>query len=241
MDKLIFSDILKKYHLNKTIEQACLNIEKGKLKINFSSPNKDLVGFLETDIDLLDGEIGIYNTSQLLSLINITEGDLNLSYVERNNIITKLNIKDKNFNLSYSLSEPMLIDKVGTVNEPPNPITTIRLPQYFISNYLKARKAIGEEFKIIITFTYLDGKKVMRFILGGNSEYTNKIQFDVECEFEDSIYSDYTYNGDYIKEILLINTASEFLEFSIWDEGMLKIDVENEGVKVKYYIVQEND
>ena len=239
MEKEVFTKILKKYHLSKTVEQACLEIKGKNLNINFSSPNKDLVGFLKTTIDLEDGEIGIYTTSQLLSLINITEGELALSYYERGNIITKLNINDSNFKLSFSLSEPLLIDKVSTVNEPPKPISTVQLDDTFIGNYLKAKKAIGEEFRVIITFTYVDSVKVMRFILGGNSEYTNKIQFDVACEFEDSIYDDYNYNGDYINSILSNNKDVNSLHLSVWDEGMIKFDVVDEDIEVQYYIVQE--
>ena len=60
----------------------------------------------------------IFDTKKLQNLISITNGDL-IVELEKNHLIpTKLKISDPNFNLTYRLGDPLLIDKVGTVNIP---------------------------------------------------------------------------------------------------------------------------
>ena len=240
-DKLV--NIFEKYNLNKTIEQACLDIKDKELKVNFSSPNKDLVGFLTSDIDLADNNIGIYSTSKLLSLLNITDGELNLSFETKNRISTKINISDAHYKLSYSLADPFIISKIEEVKEPPNPTVTVDLDQEFIERFLKAKKALGDESKVVLTLTYENGVGVIRFILGGNEQYTNKVQFDFPAEFEKDMYDDYIFSSAYLKEIFSAHKAAESLQLVFFKEGLLKLvgEEKDANLKVIYYILKENE
>ena len=65
MEKTKLVKVIEKYHLSKLIEKGCWEIKNNTLKINFHSPNKDIVGFLTTDIQLEDADIGIFTTSMI--------------------------------------------------------------------------------------------------------------------------------------------------------------------------------
>jgi len=119
MEKTKLMKVIEKHHLNKRIEPACWSITDNKLKIDFLSEYKDLIGFLTTDIQLEDAEFGISSTSQLLNLVGITDDTLLISFQKHNNIPTKINIEDNTFSLLYSLSDVMMIERPKSVNIPP--------------------------------------------------------------------------------------------------------------------------
>jgi hypothetical protein len=71
MDKLHLVSTFEKYYLNGTVERVKMQVKDKNVAINFVAPNKDLVGCVNaSEFELEDTELGIYDTSQLLKLIN---------------------------------------------------------------------------------------------------------------------------------------------------------------------------
>jgi len=184
MDKLHLVSILDKYYLNGTVEKVKIQVKDKKVEIKFVALNKDLVGTINADdFDLDDVEMGIYDTTQLLKLINITNHHLILEAKKEHNIPTKLLIADNEFNLEYVLADTTMIANVPTVNEPEYPIEA-SIDLEFITKFIKAKKAIDSEvFSVDANYDEV-GSKVVRFILGGSESYTNKIQFTVPATYE---------------------------------------------------------
>jgi hypothetical protein len=238
MEKTKLVKVIEKYHLSKLIERGCWNIKDNVLKINFNSPNKDLVGFLTTDIQLEDADIGIFDTEQLLSLVNITDETLLLSFKKVGDMPSQLNIEDNNFSLLYSLSDTTLIEKINSVNEPSTPITTIDIQTEFIVNYLRAKKALTKEERINIQLGTNDqDEKVARFVLGSHTTYSNSIRFEVYCDFENTMSEAIAFNANLLKELLAVNKNAETIKLTLWKEGMIKIETMEEGVGVEYFLV----
>jgi hypothetical protein len=238
MEKTKLVKVIEKYHLSKLIERGCWNIKDNVLKINFNSPNKDLVGFLTTDIQLEDADIGIFDTEQLLSLVNITDETLLLSFKKVGDMPSQLNIEDNNFSLLYSLSDTTLIEKINSVNEPSTPITTIDIQTEFIVNYLRAKKALTKEERINIQLGTNDqDEKVARFVLGAQTTYSNSITFEAYCDFEERMSESIAFNANLLKELLAVNKNAETIKLTLWKEGMIKIETMEEGVGVEYYLV----
>tara|TARA_R110000803_G_scaffold191893_1_gene254605 strand:- start:96 stop:821 length:726 start_codon:yes stop_codon:yes gene_type:complete len=238
MEKTKLVKVIEKYHLSKLIDKGCWNIKDNVLKINFNSPNKDLVGFLTTDIQLEDADIGIFDTEQLLSLVNITDETLLLSFKKVGDMPSQLNIEDNNFSLLYSLSDTTLIEKINSVNEPSTPITTIDIQTEFIVNYLRAKKALTKEERINIQLGTNDqDEKVARFVLGSHTTYSNSIRFEVYCDFENTMSEAIAFNANLLKELLAVNKNAETIKLTLWKEGMIKIETMEEGVGVEYFLV----
>ena len=108
------------------------------------TPTKDVIGNVTcTDFKLEDSKLAIYDTKKLQNLISICNGDLLLEFEKNNAIYTKLNISDLNFNLSYALSDPLLIGKVGEVTEA-EWVVELDLTQEDINNIIKANGNIAE-------------------------------------------------------------------------------------------------
>ena len=56
--------------------------------------------------------------NKLLKLISVTNGDLLLSSEKINQLHTKLNIADSNFELSYALADTLILGKTKWYNDP---------------------------------------------------------------------------------------------------------------------------
>ena len=90
VNKLILQSIINKYHLGE-IQSVKWNIQNKKLNIDFMSINKEIIGNVtHTDMGIEDSNLAIFDTKKLLSLINITSGDLLINFEKTKAIYTKM-------------------------------------------------------------------------------------------------------------------------------------------------------
>ena len=98
---------------------------------------------------------------------NICNGDLLLELVKNKEVFTKLKISDLNFNLSYALSDPLLIKKAGKAKPVDGWDIELKITREEIGNLLKAKSALAEIDNMLITSTKdLDGIDVCEFVFG---------------------------------------------------------------------------
>jgi hypothetical protein len=179
INKILLQSILNKYHLgvNQSVKWV---INNNNLEIDFVSPTKDIIGkVLCSDFKLEDSEIAIYDTKKLSNLLSICQGDLLLELEKSHKIYTKLNISDASFNLTYALSDPLLMEKVGTVNVP-QWVVEIPLEKENIANLIKAKSALGETDNMLFTTTVnLDNEDICEFVFGDEMGHNNKIIYQI--------------------------------------------------------------
>ena len=119
MKKLYLEDVIEKYHLNGLVERVKIQITDKTLTTKFISTQKNLVGTIEApNIELPDCEFGVYDTSQLLKLIGITDHFLILGIEMQGKVANKLTIADNEYNLEYALADVMLTPAVPAIEEP---------------------------------------------------------------------------------------------------------------------------
>ena len=111
--------IISKYHLGGKVESVKWVVNEGTLTIDFMAPTKDMIGRLNVgDFPLTtEGTLAIFNTTQLNRLMNVLAGDLMLDAEKTKSVLTKLNIQDAKSTINYSLADPLMIPKVGEVDE----------------------------------------------------------------------------------------------------------------------------
>jgi hypothetical protein len=229
---------IEKYHLGDVIETVKWKISNNNLVIPFISPNQDLVGMMETSINLEDGTLGIFNTSALLKLLNIMEEEVSINVELQHKVPMKLIIDDSNFSLQYSLADPMIVQNIPEIMEPVYD-AEFNIDGDFVSRFIKAKNALGsnvrEVFKIISNTK--DGNKELKFILGEPTSHSNKVEFSVASSYEDSLKMDIPFNSGYVKEILSANKG-DLKEAKGWvsNEGLLKLEFISETAKVTYYL-----
>ena len=234
MKKPYLEDVIEKYYLGGLVERVKINVVDKTLTTKFISAQKNLVGVLEApEVELPDCEFGVYDTSQLLKLIGITNHFLVLDVEMNKGIANKLLIADNEFNLEYALADTMLTPSVPSINEP-NYAMVAELDEEFVARFLKAKKALGTE-----VFTVKQGSEAtMEFMLGGVEGYTNKINFSIKLKQSSVPGAPIKFPINEFGEILSANKEFELGELSVSEDGLLKIYFENkENVKVTYLLV----
>ena len=237
INKLTIQSIINKYYLGVN-ESVKWNIENNSLNIDFMTPTKDIIGNVVCDdFKLEDSKLAIYDTKKLNSLINICNGDLLLELEKNNAIYTKLKISDLNFNLNYALSDPLLISKVGEVNEA-EWVVELNLTQEDIDNIIKAKSALSQvDNMLVTTTTNLDGEDVVEFVFGDESGHNNKITYQILGDIREPDIK-LPFNSDMLKTILQANKDMEGGKLYLSSMGLMKLVFSNDGIKSKYFMVR---
>ena len=240
INKSTIVNVIDCYNLDKQVETAKWVVKDNKLTIDFMTPTRDCIGKVEyNNFNLEDCELGIHNTSQLSKLIRITIGDLLVDVDRRNGIPTKILISDQSFNLAYTLGDPVLFDTVGQVKDPGNYQATIELIDEDIDNFIKGNEAIADNDNVLIsTSKDISDQKVVSFSFGVNSSHTNKVEYNMICDWVGDI-TDIPFNSKLIQTILKANKRSEIATININNEGLMKIEFHNENLKTTYYVLRK--
>jgi hypothetical protein len=238
MKKPYLQDVIEKYHLGGLVERVKIQITDKTLTTKFISTQKNLVGVLEApEITLPDCEFGVYDTSQLLKLIGITDHFLTLDVEVNKGIANKLLIADNEYNLEYALADTMLTPTVPSIDEPTYQMVA-DVNAEFIAKFLKAKKALGTDVFIVEQSKDHEDKDAMKFTLGGVEKHTNKVNFTLQTSLSTLPGAQIKFPIEEFGEILAANKEIATGVLSVSEDGLLKIEFTNEeGVKVTYLLV----
>ena len=237
INKLKLQSIINKYYLGAN-ESVKWEIKDNSLSIEFMTPSKDVIGNLTCkNFELEDSKLAIYDTKKLQNLISICSGDLLLEFEKTREIYTKLNISDLNFNLSYALSDPLLINKVGNVNEA-DWVVDLDLTTEDIGNIIKAKSALAQiDNMLITTTTNLDGEDVIEIVFGDESGHNNKITYQISGDIKETDIK-LPFNSDMFKTILYANKDMEGGKLLLSSMGLMKLSFELDGISSNYYMIR---
>ena len=238
INKAKLQSVINKYYLNVN-EAVKWVVEDNKLQIDFMSPTKDIIGKLTcNDFQLEDSTLAIYDTKKLNSLVSICNGDLLLELEKTNKIYTKLKISDLNFNLTYALSDALLIGKVGTINMPEF-VVKLNLTTEDIENLIKAKSALSQvDNMLITTTTNLDGEDVVEFVFGDESGHNNKITYQISGDIKETNIK-LPFNSDTFKTILQANKDMEGGKLKLSSMGLMRLDFNLDDITSKYFMVRK--
>ena len=239
MKKPYLQDIIEKYYLGGLVERVKIQVTDKTLTTKFISTQKNLVGVLEApNVELEDCEFGVYDTSQLLKLINITNHFLVLGVEKQGNIANKLTIADNEYNLEYALADTMLTPSVPSIDEPTYHMVA-DVNAEFITKFLKAKKALDTDVFIVEQIMAdTDDKPAIKFTLGGLEKHTNKVNFTLQTSLTSIPGAQIKFPIAEFGEILAANKEPKTATLSVSEDGLLKIDFTNEeGVKATYLLV----
>jgi hypothetical protein len=238
MKKLYVEDVIEKYHLGGLVERVKITVKDKVLTTKFLATKKNLVGSITApNIDLDDCEFGIYDTTQLLKLIGITDHFIILGVEKKGKIASKLLISDNEFNLEYVLADTMLTPAVPTIDEPEYDMQA-DVDSDFVSRFLKAAKALNTEVFIVEQSKDVEEDQAIKFTLGGTEGYTNKINFTLKTSVHGKPGKTTKFSLEEFNEILAANKEFKTGKLSISVDGLLKIEFTNEeGVIASYTLV----
>ena len=238
INKSILQSVISKYYLN-VCESVTWKTEDNNLTIDFMSPTADIIGKVTcNNFPLENSELAIYDTKKLSSLISICNGDLLLELEKQHKLISKLKISDLNFNLTYAVSDPLLVPKVGTVNVPEFTVN-LNLTNENIDNLIKAKSALqGIDNMLITTTTNLDRENVCEFVFGDEHGHNNKITYQISGDITEEDMK-IPYNSDTFKTIMNANKDMEEGTMKISSMGLIEFKFSNDEVSSEYYMVRK--
>jgi hypothetical protein len=240
ISKLLVQSIIDKYYLglNESVKWV---INDNHLSIDFMTPTKDVIGNVEcSNFQLENSKLAIYDTKKLQSLISICSGDLLLELQKINKLFVKLNISDMNFNLQYALSDPLLINKVGSVNLP-KWVVEIDLTNEDLTYLLKAKGALKDIDNMLVTTTHtLDNEPTVEFVFGDESGHNNKITYQISGRIDQDKMK-LPFNSDTFKMILQANKGMETGKLMISEQGLMGLEFKDNTITSNYYMVRKSD
>ena len=240
--------IISKYYLGGQVESVKWVVEEGVLTIDFMAPTKDMIGRLTArDFPLTtDGTLAIFNTTQLNRLLNVLSGDLMVDVEKTKAVLTKFNIQDAKSTINYSLADPLMIQKVGEVDEDVNWQVKATLDNEDFQTFVRAASSIqGNELVTLTPTEDIVGTSVLQFTFGERMEFSNKVEFHVNAEFEDNVRQDnkIPFSSEMLKEIFNANKTSDECHLSFVDDGLLRLIFrsEDENIDSMYFVVRKAD
>ena len=245
INKHDLQSVIGKYHLNGLVESVKWTIENNALNIDFQSPNKDMIGRVNhADFPLEDGEMAVYDTSKLNKLLGVTSGELFLELEKTHKVFTKLIISDMNYTLNFSLTDLLLIDAVGDINESSDEYEIVsELDSESISAIIKAHNALESDNMVASIDKDLDLQDVLVLSFGDGSNHTNKIEYQVPNTTLNNVPygTELPFNSAIFKSILNNNKEATKAIMKFNTKGYVKFEFEGENWSSYYYVVRKAD
>ena len=242
INKIELQSVINKYYLNGLIEAVKWDIKDDNLNIKFTAPTREMIGEISHDnFKLENSSFGISNTSQLLKLINITAGEVLLSFIKNNKIFNKLIIADQQFTVNYSLADILTIPKTGAYNGSNEFEIELELTNEIISALIKAKSALAESTTVMINpYSSLDGDPQLELTFGGDIEYANKVSYYLNINKNTKQDFELAFNSDLLKEILSCNKDATESKMYVNLEGLIKLEFKTDKTTSTYYIVKKD-
>tara|TARA_R110001583_G_scaffold57730_1_gene172644 strand:- start:430 stop:1182 length:753 start_codon:yes stop_codon:yes gene_type:complete len=246
--KNTLQSIISKYYLGGKVESVKWVVEDGKLHIDFMAPTKDMIGKLSCNNFPLtpEGTLAIFNTSQLNRLLNVLTGDLMISAEKTNKVLTKLVIEDTKSSINYSLADPLMISKVGEVDEEMDWEVISTLENEDFHTFVRAASSIqGNEIVTLNATKDVVDTPILQFTFGEQMEFSNKVEFHVNAKFAKNVREEnkIPFSSEMLKEIFNANKTSDECHLSFVDKGLLRLvfTSEDEGIDTTYFVVRKAD
>lgn len=239
ISKSTLSSIISKYYLG-TNESVKWIIENNTLSVDFISPSKDVIGTVSCSNFQLDNTtLPIFDTKKLNNLVSICQGEVLVEVEKVNTVATKLNLSDMHFNLTYALSDMLLIPKVGSVNVPNEWEVKIDLSSEDVSQLIRAKSALSDVDNMVFKTTPdLDGNLVCEIVFGDGHGHSNKITYQLMGDVLEGGIS-VPFDSNMFKTILSANKDMETGTLKLAKGGLLQLEFSTEDTSSNYFMLRK--
>jgi hypothetical protein len=240
INKEKITNFIPHYYLGGKIEHVLWEISNNTIIVNFVDDSRTVVGkIVVEDIPFDTGTYGIFNTSQLIKMLNILDEDILVEVIKHHNVAHKFKFSDRSVDIQFSLADESVIPKAPEIKIDEFDITST-LDKETILKFIKSKDSIAESSLLTITTDNILGTPSLLLTLGNNTSGANKITLTTGANISKEIQSPLPFNSDNLKEILKANKESDFAKLSINILGLIKLDCKKDNITSTYYISREN-
>ena len=227
MQKSKLDRFISKYNLGGNVNSVKWKSSGDSLSTSFVTPDKSLLGNVKVDkFPFEDAELGVYQTDQLKSLINVLGEDVSLNLMKVDNKAVSLNVKNGSVSIDYVLSDLSVIADPPALKRLPEFGTKIKIDSSFINSFIKGKSALND----------ID----CEVIIGYASTNTNRVNIPVESETCD-ITNPITFNANLFKEMLVANKECTSAILEVSTEGLARINFKVDDYDSEYFVVAMQD
>lgn len=238
MKKQHLLSFIQRYYLGSSCESVKLVSDGTNTTTSFITEDKNVVGMISRFmLELEAGEYHIYDTSKLISLLNILDGDIRIKVNKHNDTPFSWTLSDGFSKVTFILSDPV------TIPEAPKGIKKeisydmkVMLQAPLFSGFIKAQGALSDAETFSISS---DGYKA-ELVLGKTNIETNRVAFDLNVVGSSSPIPTTHFSSKYLREILSANkdSVNSFLEISKMGIAHLTFDTAKEPLTSEYYLMR---
>ena len=237
MQKSKLDKFISKYNLGGNVNSVKWKTNGNSLSTAFVTPDKSLLGNVKVDkFQFEDAELGVYQTDQLKSLINVLGDDVSLDLTRFGDKAVSLKVKNGPVSVDYVLSDLSVIQDPPQMKRLPEFGTKIKLDSNFISTFIKGKGALSD----VDTFAVVKNGDGCEIVIGYSSTNTNRVNIPVEsisCDIDTPI----TFNANLFKEVLVANRECSSAVLEVSTEGLAKVNFKIDDFDSTYYIVAMQD
>ena len=237
MQKSKLDRFISKYNLGGNVNSVKWKSSGDSLSTSFVTPDKSLLGNVKVDkFPFEDAELGVYQTDQLKSLINVLGEDVSLNLMKVDNKAVSLNVKNGSVSIDYVLSDLSVIADPPALKRLPEFGTKIKIDSSFINSFIKGKSALND----IDSFAIVNSKNGCEVIIGYASTNTNRVNIPVESETCD-ITNPITFNANLFKEMLVANKECTSAILEVSTEGLARVNFKVDDYDSEYFVVAMQD
>ena len=224
MQKSKLDKFISKHNLGGNVNSVKWKASGDSISTSFVTPDKSLLGNVKVDkFQFEDAELGVYQTDQLKSLINVLGDDVSLDLTKFGDKAVSLKVKNGPVSVDYVLSDLSVISDPPQMKRLPEFGTKIKLDRSFID-----------------TFSVVKNGEGCDVVIGYSSTNTNRVNIPTESESCD-IDTPVTFNANLFKEVLVANRECTSAVLEVSTEGLAKVNFKIDDFDSTYYIVAMQD
>ena len=228
---------IDKYHLGGEIKSVKWVSNGNKLSTRFISGDKSVVGSVVLDkFDGIDSsELGVYNTSQLISLLTILGDDIKFNLSSAGEKFISIDMVDttRNTKSKYMLSDLSVIPTPPPMKNLPDKFELkLDVTRYFINTFINGKSALPDSD----SFTILCKGGKVNVVIGYSSIASNRVTIPIETsEYED--IEPISFNAKMFANILSSNKECESATLEVSSAGLSRIKFKVDDYSSEYYLV----
>ena len=237
MQKSKLDKFIQKYNLGGNVNSVKWKASGDSISTSFVTPDKSLLGSVKVDkFPFEDAEIGVYQTDQLKSLINVLGDDVSLDLTKFGDKAVSLKVKNGPVSVDYVLSDLSVISDPPQMKRLPEFGTKIKLDRSFIDTFIKGKGALSG----VDTFSVVKNGEGCDVVIGYSSTNTNRVNIPTESETCD-VDTPVTFNANLFKEVLVANRECSSAILEVSTEGLARVNFKIDDYDSTYYIVAMQD
>jgi hypothetical protein len=234
MNKTLITGFISKYALGNSVESVKWTVKDKVLSTAFKTPDKTCRGTVSANkVDLPDGEIGIFNTDQLMRMLSILDDDIVIDIRKQKGTPVALDVSDNKTSVGYVLGQLDIIPNPGKLKMIPTFVCNIAVDDEFSNRFLKATGALPE----CNYFTVTSDAMSTELIFGYSDINSNTVSYSVKSTNSQDVEIIH-FSSDTMRDILVANKGIPG-QIEISPVGLMRVSFNTSNYNAEYYLVNK--